>query len=111
MLRSDINWFGNEEDIEFTDAGIKLSWNNGMSFSLVNPFPKIIEKFSLRPDDRGGETNLLPFPKNKIILDLIKLSRENASEISLHPQMKKKDKILKKKGKSWFALKESKNKN
>lgn len=54
LLRSDINWFGNEEDIEFTDGGIKLSWNNGMSFSLVNPFPKIIEKFSLRPDDRGG---------------------------------------------------------
>ena len=44
-------------------------------------------------------------------MDLIKVSKENASEISLHPQMKKKEKNLKKKGKSWIALKEYKNKN
>ena len=42
LLRSDCNWFGNEEDIEITDTGIKLSWNNGIGYNLVNPFPKII---------------------------------------------------------------------
>ncbi len=43
LLRSDINWFGTEEDIEFAQDGqIKLSWNNGCSFNLVNPIPAII---------------------------------------------------------------------
>jgi len=46
----------------------------------------------------------LPFPKNKQILDLIKVSVENASEMSLHPLLKKRDKILKKKGKGWVGI-------
>lgn len=45
---------------------------------MVNPFPKMIERIGLRPE-RKGETNLLPFPKNKIIMDLINVSKENAS--------------------------------
>jgi hypothetical protein len=42
LLRSDCNWFGTDEDIEFTETGIKLSWNNGISYNLVNPIPKIL---------------------------------------------------------------------
>ena len=89
---------------------MKLSWNNGMGFNLVNPFPKMIERIAIRVEKKG-DTSLLPFPKSKVIMDLINVSKENASEISLHPQMKKKEKVLKKKGKNWLALKEYKNKN
>lgn len=28
LLRLDCNWIGTIEDIEFTETGIKLSWNN-----------------------------------------------------------------------------------
>jgi hypothetical protein len=38
-------------------------------------------------------------------MDLIKVSKENASEMSLHPLLKKRDKIFKKKGKNWLAIK------
>jgi hypothetical protein len=48
---------------------------------------------------RKSSSSILEFPKNKMLEDLIKVSRENASEMSLHPLLKKKDKILKKKGK------------
>lgn len=34
LLRSDFHWFGTEEDIEITDSGIKLSWNNTIQFTL-----------------------------------------------------------------------------
>ena len=81
-----------------------------MGYNLVNPFPKMIERIGIRVEKKG-DTSLLPFPKSKVILDLINVSKENASEISLHPQMKKKEKVLKKKGKNWMALKEYKNKN
>jgi hypothetical protein len=75
LLRSDCNWFGTEDDIEFTDTGIKLSWNNSMGYNLVNPFPRIIEKFAVRPEEKNSEQTLLPFPKSKIIQDLIKVSK------------------------------------
>jgi len=39
-----------------------------------------------------------------MILDLIKVSKENASEMSLHPLLKKKEKVFKKKGKNWLAI-------
>jgi hypothetical protein len=39
------------------------------------------------------------------------VSKENASEISLHPQMKQKIKFSRRKGKDWMALREIKNKN
>ena len=39
------------------------------------------------------------------------MSRENASEISLHPQMKQKVKYSKRKGKNWMGLREVKGKN
>lgn len=32
LLRAGLNWFGTEEDIEFTDNGIRLSWNNSIPF-------------------------------------------------------------------------------
>lgn len=43
-----------------------------------------------------------------MISDLIKVSYENASEMSLHPLLKKRDKVFKKKGKNWLAIKEYK---
>ena len=105
MLRVGIYWFGDESDIEFTENGLRLSWNNSSPYSeMSNPFPALIERISVRPDFN----TLLPFPKNKSITDLIKVSRESASEISLHPLLKKKDKIIKKKGKGWLGLKENK---
>ncbi len=105
MLRANIYWFGDESDIEFTDNGLRLSWNNSMPYSeMNNPFPGLIERISVRPDIN----TLLPFPKNKMINDLIKVSRESASEISLHPLLKKKDKLIKKKGKEWLGIKEIK---
>ena len=33
----------------------------------------------MRPEDRAGDQNLLPFPKNKVMMELIKISKENAS--------------------------------
>lgn len=88
-------------DIEITDTGMKLSWNGGL-VAEGNPVPKLIEKLNAR--DPVEEKGLLPFPKNKQMLDLIKVSSENASEMSLHPLLKKRDKIFKKKGKNWIAL-------
>lgn len=32
LLRAGLSWFGTEEDIEFTDAGVRLSWNNSIPF-------------------------------------------------------------------------------
>ena len=33
LLRQGVNWFGDENDIEITDNGVKLSWNNSISFN------------------------------------------------------------------------------
>jgi hypothetical protein len=61
MLRADCNWFGTEDDIEFTDTGLKLSWNNSCPFNLVNPFANMINKLVARTE--ATKTNsLLPFP-------------------------------------------------
>ena len=65
------------------------------------PFPELISSIGLRTN----ESSILPFPKNKTLNDLINVSKENASEISLHPVLKKKEKLLKKKGKGWIAIK------
>ncbi len=40
-----------------------------------NPFPEIIDRIAVRKDQSG----ILPFPANKMISDLVKVSRENAS--------------------------------
>lgn len=80
---------------------MKLSWNNGIRFSSVTPFPEIIRRIGVRTTS----SSILPFPKNKVLNDLIEVSKENASEISLHPALKKKDKLFKKKGKDWLAIK------
>lgn len=89
---------------------MKLSWNNGCQFNLVNPFPIIFNKIRNRPEN-NTESSFLPFPEIKTITDLIKVSKENASEISLHPQLKQKVKFAKRKGKGWMGLREIKNKN
>ena len=47
----------------------------------------------------------------KAVKELIKVCKENASEISLHPQMKQKVKFSKRKGKNWMGLREVKGKN
>ena len=72
-----------------------------MSYNETCPFPDILTNIG----QRTSESSILPFPKNKTLNDLISVSKENASEISLHPVLKKKDKFLKKKGNGWIALK------
>ena len=32
MLRAGLSWFGTEQDIEFTENGLRLSWNNSIPF-------------------------------------------------------------------------------
>lgn len=103
LLRNGLYWSGSEADIDVTENGLKLSWNNSMIYSQnnPNPFPDIISRLSIRLD----KEDVLPFPKSKMIQDLIKVSVENASEMSLHPLLKKKEKIFKKKGKNWIGIK------
>ena len=104
MLRAGVTWFGDEGDIEFTEAGLKLSWNNNLNFSEKTTIPDLITRIGVREN----QSSILPFPKNKPLNDLIAVSRENASEISLHPLLKKKDKAFKKKGRGWVAIRETK---
>lgn len=52
---------------------------------------------------------MLPFPKSKVLDDLIAVSSLNASEIALNNNMKKREKMAKRRGKSWVALREIKN--
>ena len=106
LLRAGINWFGTEEDIEFTDSGVKLSWNNSIPFESENPFPLILSKLAGKIEVR--EQTILPFPKSKVVDDLINASSLNASEISLNVNMKKKEKVSKRRGKNWLGLRESK---
>lgn len=106
MLRTGMCWSGAEADIDITENGLKLSWNNSIIYSEnnPNPFPDLIDRLANRKEQSG----VLPFPPSKMISDLIKVSRENASEMSLHPLLKKRDKVFKKKGKNWLAIKEFK---
>ena len=106
LLRAGFSWFGSEEDIEFTDGGLKLSWANSMPYETENPFPLILSRLAGKLDI--PEQKMLPFPKSKVLEDLIAVSSLNASEIALNNSMKKKEKVLKKKGKGWLALKEFK---
>jgi hypothetical protein len=50
LLRAGFNWFGTEEDIEFTDGGLKLSWNNSIPFETENPFPLILSRIAGKID-------------------------------------------------------------
>ena len=79
-----------------------MSWNNTFPYSEnnENPVPGLLERIGMRK----SSSSILEFPKNKMLEDLIKVSRENASEMGLHPLLKKKDKVLKKKGKDWLAI-------
>lgn len=52
---------------------------------------------------------MLPFPKSKVLEDLISVSSLNASEIGLNNNMKKREKVSKKRGRGWICLKEYKN--
>ena len=40
-----------------------------------NPFPDLIDRIAVRKDQSG----ILPFPVNKMITDLAKVSKDNAS--------------------------------
>ena len=52
---------------------------------------------------------MLPFPKSRVLEDLIALSSQSASEIALSNHMKKREKQSKKRGRNWLCLKEYKN--
>ena len=46
LLRVGVHWFGTESDIEFTESGVKLSWNNSIPFETDNPFPLILSRMA-----------------------------------------------------------------
>jgi hypothetical protein len=48
LLRNGGKWSGTLNDIEITDAGIKLSWNGSEPDPVNNCIPKLIEKISIR---------------------------------------------------------------
>lgn len=52
LLRGDCDWRGTEKDIDITDSGVKLSWNNGGESvtSSTNPFPELIKRIALKPE-------------------------------------------------------------
>ena len=77
LLRNNVYWSGTDADIDVTENGVKLSWNNSMIYSEnnPNPFPELITKIAVRTEKQG----VLPFPNSKMINDLIKVSKENAS--------------------------------
>lgn len=102
LMRDGVRWFGGFGDIDITETGVKLSWN-GAEIKQENPIPKLIERLNAR--DPAEEKGLLPFPKNRQILELAKVAEEGALEMSIHPLLKKRDKVFKKKGKGWIALK------
>ena len=52
---------------------------------------------------------MLPFPKSRVLEDLIALSSQSASDIALSNHMKKREKQSKKRGRNWLCLKEYKN--
>ena len=65
LMKSGFNWFGTEEDIEFTDTGLKLSWNNSTHFDDESPFPVILSRLAGKLEIT--EQKILPFPKNKVL--------------------------------------------
>lgn len=48
LLRSGISWFGDENDIEFSDGGLKLSWNNSIPFTEKCVMPDLLTRISIR---------------------------------------------------------------
>ncbi len=46
LLRAGLEWFGTEEDIEFTENGLKISWNNSIPFETACPFPLILSRLA-----------------------------------------------------------------
>lgn len=46
LLRAGFDWFGTEEDIEFTNNGLRLSWNNSIPFETECPFPLILSRIA-----------------------------------------------------------------
>lgn len=77
VLRSGGRWVGGFSDIDITESGLKLSWNGCDISTEDNPIPKLVEKLTAR--DSSEEKGLLPFPDNKQLQDLVKVSNENAS--------------------------------
>lgn len=64
LLRLDCTWVGTEKDIEFTESGIKLSWNNFTSLKAEGCIMKVLEKLSNRDET---QSSILVFPKSKIM--------------------------------------------
>ena len=106
MLRAGIEWRGSEEDVEFTEGGLRFSWNNSGPVYGDNPFPLMLSRMAGKFET--SEQKILPFPKSKGIEELIKISSSNASEISLNKFMKKKEKFSKRRSRDWLGLKEYK---
>ena len=75
LLRAGITWFGDENDIEITETGLKLSWNNSIYFTDKTTIPDLLTRIGVRE----STSTILPFPKNKPLNDLIAVSKENAS--------------------------------
>ena len=48
LLRGGVTWFGDENDIEFTEGGLKLSWNNSMNFTEKTPIPDLLTRIGIR---------------------------------------------------------------
>ena len=50
LIRSGVYWSGTEADIDVTENGLKLSWNNSMVYSEnnPNPFPELIKRIAVR---------------------------------------------------------------
>lgn len=85
-MRNGLTWYGNQGDIQITENGVKLSWNGSVAYSEKSQIQDILKRIS----ERDVSSTILPFPPNKMMNDLIAVSTENASEISLHPLLKKK---------------------
>lgn len=89
--------------MDVTETGVKLSWGGRevAAGNMGNTFPVLLRRLG---SSEGEQRGILPFPPSKQLMDLIKVCVENASEMSLHPLLKKREKPLKKKGKGWLAI-------
>lgn len=50
---------------------MKLSWNNSKPFTDKSPFQDMLRRIS----ERNTESTILPFPPNKMMNDLIAVSK------------------------------------
>ena len=68
LIKNEILWFGDENDIQIGDGGIKLSWNGTfIPKEYKNPLPNILKRLV----DRESNKELLPFPKSKSLDEIL----------------------------------------